>query len=56
MDNNPNQKVRQFGLTNIAVDNSTSIFLLAGIILILGIFGYQRMAKEQFPEVELPQI
>ena len=56
MDNNQNQKVRQFGLTNIAVDNSTSIFLLAGIILVLGIFGYQRMAKEQFPEVELPQI
>ncbi|WP_116125938.1 efflux RND transporter permease subunit [Lewinella sp. IMCC34183] len=50
------QQKRTFGLTNLAVDNSTSVFLLAIMILIFGLFAYEQVPKEQFPEVDLPQV
>ena len=49
-------KKRTFGLTNLAVDNGTTVFLLAIMILIFGLFAYDQVPKEQFPEVELPQV
>ena len=51
-----NQHKRTFGLTNLSVDNSTSVFLLAIMIFIFGLFAYEQVPKEQFPEVDLPQI
>ncbi len=51
-----NQQKRTFGITNLAVDNSTSVFLLAIMILIFGLFAYEQVPKEQFPEVDLPQV
>ncbi|MCP9236264.1 efflux RND transporter permease subunit [Lewinella sp. JB7] len=51
-----NQQKRTFGLTNLAVDNGTSVFLLAIMILIFGLYAYDQVPKEQFPEVELPQV
>ncbi|MBB4080011.1 multidrug efflux pump subunit AcrB [Lewinella aquimaris] len=51
-----NQQKRTFGLTNLAVDNGTSVFLLAIMILIFGLYAYEQVPKEQFPEVELPQV
>ncbi|MCB0602708.1 MAG: efflux RND transporter permease subunit [Saprospiraceae bacterium] len=58
MENNSPQasKQRYFSLTNLAVDNSTSIFIVTFMILIFGIQSYNRMPKEQFPEVVFPQI
>lgn len=53
---NPKKRLRQFGMTSFAVDNGTSIFLVAFIILIFGIQSYQNMPKEQFPEVDLPTV
>ncbi len=47
---------REFGLTSLAVDNRTSIFLLTFIILLFGISGYNSMPKEAYPEVSWPQI
>ena len=58
MDNQPtpaNDK-RTFSITNLAVDNGTTVFLLAVMILIFGLFAYDQVPKEQFPEVELPQV
>lgn len=55
MENNNNQK-RTFGLTNLSVDNGTTVFLLAIMILIFGLFAYDQVPKEQFPEVEFPQV
>lgn len=55
MDNSNPQK-RTFGLTNLAVDNGTSVFLLAIMILIFGLYAYDQVPKEQFPEVEFPQV
>ena len=51
------QKVkRYFGLTNLAVDNSVSIFIVAAMIVLFGIQAYQSMPKETYPEVSFPQI
>ncbi|MBC6993832.1 efflux RND transporter permease subunit [Neolewinella lacunae] len=47
---------RTFSLTNLSVDNGTSVFLLAIMILIFGLFAYDQVPKEQFPEVEFPQV
>lgn len=48
--------LRQFGLTSLAVDNSTSIFLLSFMILLFGVIAYNRMPKEQFPEASFPTV
>ncbi|WP_020567435.1 efflux RND transporter permease subunit [Neolewinella persica] len=50
------QNKRTFSLTNLAVDNSTSVFLLTVMILIFGLYAYDQVPKEQFPEVEFPQV
>lgn len=49
-------KIRKFGLTVWAVDNSTSIFILTVMIMLFGIQSYNSMPKEQFPEVSFPEI
>ncbi|MEM9836060.1 MAG: efflux RND transporter permease subunit [Bacteroidota bacterium] len=49
-------KKRTFGLTNLSVDNGTSVFLLAIMIFIFGLFAYDQVPKEQFPEVSFPQV
>ncbi|MEM6376753.1 MAG: efflux RND transporter permease subunit [Bacteroidota bacterium] len=53
---NQQKKKRTFGLSTFAVDNATSIFLLAMVILVLGISSYQQIPKEQFPEVDFPTV
>ena len=50
------QQKRTFGITNLSVDNGTTVFLMAVMILIFGLFAYDQVPKEQFPEVELPQV
>ena len=47
---------RSFGLTELAVDNGTSIFILAFMILLFGLRAYDSVPKEQFPEVQFPQV
>ena len=49
-------KKRLFGLSTFAVDNAISIFLLAFVILIMGVSAYQQIPKEQFPEVDFPTV
>jgi multidrug efflux pump subunit AcrB len=50
------EKLRNFGLTDLAVDNGTSIFILAFMILIFGLRSYSAMPKESYPEASLPTI
>ena len=47
---------REFFITNIALKNKTSIFILILIILIFGVVAYKNMPKELFPEVNMPYI
>jgi len=56
MDKQNNNEKRRFGITYFAVDNATSVFILALLILFMGISGYQQMPKEQFPEVKFPTV
>jgi multidrug efflux pump subunit AcrB len=41
--------------SNWAIDNKTSIYVITIIISIAGILAYNRIPKEQFPEVIFPQ-
>ncbi len=50
------EKLRNFGLTDLAVDNGTSIFILALMILIFGLRSYSAMPKESYPEASFPTI
>lgn len=47
---------REFKLSSFAVDNATSIFLVAFMILLFGVVSYRNMPKEQFPEVDWPTV
>ncbi|RME97090.1 MAG: efflux RND transporter permease subunit, partial [Bacteroidetes bacterium] len=47
---------RKFSLTELAVDNATSVFILAFMILLFGLRAYDDVPKEQFPEVQFPQV
>ena len=56
MSNNSSQEKRTFGLTNGAVRNGTSVFLLALMILGFGLVGYQQMSKQLYPDAALPTV
>ncbi len=47
---------REFKLSTFAIDNGTSIFLLAFMILIFGINAYDAMPKEKYPEAYFPKV
>src|SRR5690554_710499 len=47
---------KEFGLSSLAVENKTTVFVLAVIILIGGVFSYLSMPKENFPDVVTPEI
>ncbi|HYG39680.1 MAG TPA: efflux RND transporter permease subunit [Cytophagales bacterium] len=42
-------------LSNWAIDNKTSIYVITIIITLAGLIAYSRIPKEQFPEVVFPQ-
>ncbi len=50
------EKLREFGMSSFAVDNATSVFLIALMILLFGISSYIDIPKEQFPEASLPTV
>jgi len=56
MENNQDNNTRSFSLTNFALDNSTSIFVLTLMILAFGLISYVQMPKELYPEASLPTI
>ncbi|MGB4960103.1 MAG: efflux RND transporter permease subunit, partial [Saprospiraceae bacterium] len=47
---------KEFGLSTLSINNSTSVLLITFMILILGIMAYTSMPKEQFPEASLPTV
>jgi len=50
------QKIKEFLPTSWAIDNKTSIYVLAFLISILGLMNYILIPKEQFPQVVIPYI
>ena len=49
-------KTKGFGLSTLAVNNRKTVFLIALIIIFGGIGAYQSMPKENFPELQIPEI
>ncbi len=50
------EKFKEFKPTSWAIDNRTSIFALAIMIILFGMVSYHRIPKEQFPEIVIPTI
>ena len=47
---------REFGLSSWAVKNRKTVYLLIMMILLGGFASYQSMPKENFPELQIPEI
>jgi len=45
-----------FGLSTLAVNNRKTVFLIAIIILMGGYMSFNSMPKENFPEIQIPEI
>lgn len=50
------KKYKEFFATSWAIDNRTSIYVLAILISVLGLMNYYFIPKEQFPQVIIPYI
>ncbi len=48
--------VRDFKLSSLAIDNRTSIFVIIFMIVVMGLVAYTTMPKENFPEINIPQV
>ena len=53
MDNNT---LKEFKLSTWAIKNKVTVFVITFMIVFAGIFSYQSMPKEAFPEIIIPQI
>ncbi|MEJ6808064.1 MAG: efflux RND transporter permease subunit [Saprospiraceae bacterium] len=49
-------KLKEFDLTSLAIDNATSVFLVSFMILLFGLQSYQKMPKQQYPDASMPTI
>lgn len=49
-------KIKIFGLSNWSVKNTKTVFLIILILFFGGIMSYQDMPKENFPELQIPEI
>ena len=53
---NDKVKIKEFFATSWAIDNRTSIYVLAFLISVLGLMNYYFIPKEAFPQVVIPYI
>lgn len=51
-----NRLIREFSITNLALNNRMSVFLILILLTFSGVYSYVNMAKEAFPEVVIPTI
>ncbi|MFK8046566.1 MAG: efflux RND transporter permease subunit [Crocinitomicaceae bacterium] len=51
-----NKEKKEFGLTTWAVNNRKTVYLLTALIVIMGLGAYTGMPKENFPELQIPEI
>ncbi len=50
------KKLKNFKPTSWSIDNKTSIYVLVLILMIFGMVSYNRIAREQFPEIVIPKL
>jgi multidrug efflux pump len=48
--------VREFFLTNIALNNKISVYLMVMVLMIAGFISYVNLPKELFPEIVIPTV
>jgi multidrug efflux pump len=46
--------MKEFKLSNLAVDNKTTIYIFTVILVIFGVMQYQSTPKEKFPDIVFP--
>jgi multidrug efflux pump len=51
-----NNSFKTFGLSTWSVNNRKTVFLIMAIIFFGGLIAYQSMPKENFPELQIPEI
>lgn len=57
MESNKNIKAhKRFGLSSWAVNNKMTVFVIIGIVVLLGFMSYRSMPRESFPEIVTPEI
>ena len=47
---------KKFRPTNWAVDNKTAVYIIAVLISLFGLYKFNTMPKEQFPDIVVPTI
>ena len=50
------EKFKEFKPSSWVIDNRTATFVITIILLIAGVFAYQGLPKESFPDITLPNI
>jgi multidrug efflux pump len=48
------KKEKEFGLTNMAINNRVTVYIFTVIMIVAGVFAYNSTPKESFPEVTFP--
>jgi len=48
--------VREFFLTNIALNNKISVYLMVVVLMVAGMISYINLPKELFPEIVIPTV
>lgn len=56
MNKNKIDSLKEFALSTLSVNNRKTVYLIIAIILIGGVSSYFNMARESFPEVQIPEI
>ncbi|MDB4297718.1 efflux RND transporter permease subunit, partial [Flavobacteriaceae bacterium] len=51
-----NKTIKEFGLSTLAINNKTTMYVLMALILILGLSAYNSMPRENFPEIKETKI
>ncbi|MDD3721234.1 MAG: efflux RND transporter permease subunit, partial [Lutibacter sp.] len=48
--------IKEFKLSTWSINNKMTVFVIIGMIFLAGIFSYQSMPREAFPEIVVPEI
>ncbi len=51
-----NHKIKEFFASSWAIDNKTVIYAITIFLVIAGLYSYEKIPKEQFPDIVVPTI
>lgn len=54
MDPNDSKTDKTFGLTNLSLENRTTVYFITFLIVVMGINSYISLPKDSYPEIEQP--